>query len=65
MLIVENLKTADEMVLTTQNSTTQDNSHCSHFELFSSRFFFFFNMVVIRIYKQFYVLPLVFSFTEV
>lgn len=64
MLIVENLKTADEKVLTTQNSTTQDNSHCSHFELFSSRFFFF-NMVVIRTYKQFYVLPLVFSFTEV
>ena len=64
MLIVENMKTADEKVLTTQNSTTQDNNHCSHFELFSS-FFFFFYMVVIRIYKQFYVLPLVFSFTEV
>ena len=64
MLIVENLKTADEKVLTTQNSTTQDNSRCSHFELFSSSFFFF-NMVVIRIYKQFYVLPLVFSFIEV
>lgn len=62
MLIVEDMNTADEKVLTTQNSTTQDNNHCSHFELFSS---FFFYMAVIRIYKQFYVLPLVFSFIEV